>query len=142
MLIPTEVLRQIRGETSEPLVSELSRLLAQAESEKQEKVATQVKSDLVVRGLSLFVRITTEPTAAIYFSRKEIPGYVPIRALHALQSEGWSISNDFYGEEFAVAWKRFPNYDRILVPKSLAFALEALGAPQKHSWALSLFPLA
>jgi SOS response regulatory protein OraA/RecX len=50
-----------------------------------------------------------------------------------LQESG--LIND---EEFAVAWKRFPNYDRILVPKSLAFALEALGAPQKHSWALSL----
>ena len=138
MLIPTQLLRQLRGETSEPLISELRRLLAKSESDHREFVAIQVKSDLVVRGLSLIVRITTEPTAWIYFSRKEIPGYVPIRALNALNSAGWLIANDFYGEEFAFAWKRFPNYDSIIVAKTLAYALEALGAPQKHNWALSL----
>lgn len=136
MLIPIEFLRQLRGETSDPLISELGRLVNQAESEKRELVAIQVKSELVARGLSLIIRIKTETTAWIYFSRKEIPGYLPIRALEALNSDGWSVSNDFYGEEFAVAWKRFPNYDGILLPNSLAFGLEALGAPQQHVWTL------
>ena len=138
MSIPTNLLRQLRGETSQPLISELGRLLDQGESEKREIVAIQVASDLVDRGLSLIVQITPEPTAWIYFSRKEVPGYLPPRALHALNSEGWFIANDFYGEEFAFAWKRFSNYDRMVVPKSLTFALEVLGAPQKHTWALSL----
>ena len=140
MAIPTNLLRQLRGETSEPLISELRRLLDQGESEKREIVAIQIKSDLVVRGLSLIVQMSDELTAWIYISRKEIPGYIPIRCVQALKADDWFISNDEYREEFAVAWKRFSNYDKMLVPKSITWALEALGAPQKHTWELSLSP--
>jgi len=138
MLIPTAFLRQLRGETSEPLISELGRLLDQGASENREFIAIQIKSDLVVRGLSLIVRISNEPTAWIYLSRKEIPGYIPLRCIRELHTDGWSISNDEHGEEFAVTWKHFSNFDKILVPKSITWALEALGAPQKHTWELSL----
>lgn len=140
MLIPTAFLRQLRGETSEPLISELGRLIDQGASENREFIAIQIKSDLVVRGLSLVVRISNEPTAWIYLSRKEVPGYIPIRCIRELHADGWFISNDEHGEEFAVTWKRFSNLDKILVPKSIAGALEALGAPQKHTWELSLYP--
>lgn len=138
MMIPTDFLRHLRGETSEPLISELRRLLDQGESEKREIVAIQIKSDLVVRGLSLIFRMSNEPTAWIYLSRKEIPGYIPIRCIQALNADGWFISNDEYRKEFAVAWKHFSNYDKMLVPKSITWALEALGAPQQHKWELSL----
>lgn len=136
MSISTEFLRQLRGETSKPLISELRRLLEQTDSDNQEIVAIQVESDMVARGLSLIVRIDHEPAAWIYVSRKEIPGFLPIRSVHALHSDGWSISNDSYGEEFSFAWKRFLNYDPVIVPKSIACALEALDAPQKHTWEL------
>lgn len=138
MLIPTDFLRQLRGETSEPLISELARLLDQGASENRKFIAVQIKSDLVVRGLSLVVRISDEPAAWIYLSRKEIPGYIPIRCLRELHADSWFISNDEHGEEFAVTWKRFSNLDKTLLTKSIARALEALGAPQKHTWELSL----
>ena len=78
MLIPTEFLRQLRGETSEPLISELRRLLNEGLADNREVLAIQVESNLVIRGLSLIVQLSNEPTAWIYISRKEIPGYVPL----------------------------------------------------------------
>jgi hypothetical protein len=136
MAIPTNLLRQLRGETSTPLISEVGRLLAKGETKNKDFVAIQVNSDMVMRGLSLIVRISNEPTAWIYISRKEIPGYIPIRSISALNAGGWFIANDLYGEEFAFAWKRFPNYALNSAPTSIASALEALGAPQKHTWEL------
>ncbi len=91
---------------------------------------------MVVRGLSLIFQISVEPIAWIYISRKEIPGYIPFSAVELLNQGGWYISNDDYGQEFAVVWKRFFGEDYSTLTRSLAFAIKALGAPQKHSWKL------
>jgi hypothetical protein len=136
MTSTTEFLRRLRGETSGPLIAELGRLIAKGILDKQSLVGIQVKSDLVSRGLSLIFHHASEPTAWIYISRKEIPGYLPNSAKALLTTQGWSIANDIYGEEFAVAWKQFPSDDQTLVTTDIAHALEALGAPQRSKWHL------
>jgi hypothetical protein len=136
MSIPVKFLRELRGETSEPLIGELNRLMLEGKSYKKTIVAIQVNSNMVARGLSLIFQISVEPIAWIYVSRKEIPGYIPFSSVELLNQGEWFISNDYYGQEFAVVWKRFSGEDQLTLTRSLAFALEALGAPQRHSWKL------
>lgn len=100
-------------------------------------LAAQVESTLVARGLTLIIEGTSSVTSWIYISRREIPGFIPWTLQAKLQSEGWAISNDVYGEEFACVWRRFSGNDVQALAEAICVGLELLGAPQKSSWHLA-----
>ena len=131
------LLREMRGETSLPLIKQLEPILAQVIQAEKSMMAVQVESKLVTRGLTLIFEGGSPITSWIYFSRLEIPGFVPLHAQWGLQGKGWTISNDALGEEFAFAWKLLVGDDAQALAEDVCFALELLGAPQKHSWHLS-----
>lgn len=132
------MLRSMRGETSEPLISELTTALDHAEKNRNSIMTIQVDSTLVAKGLSLIVNFGQTVVARIYVARREIPGFLPFDSTDLLMAIGWKVGSDSYAYEFSLVWKSYPSFEIAQVAEDLARALEALGAPQKHHWKLAV----
>lgn len=132
-----ELLKQMRGETSQPLLDELTRIMQKFKDEHLALLAVQVESNLVTKGLTLFVADTTKLTAFIFLARNEIPGFIPHTALGRLCSANWVVVDDSYGQEFAVVSKHLLEGEVCDIAGQLVQGLEALGALQKRNWQLN-----
>lgn len=131
-----EQLKRMRGETSNPLIDELKRVIQHNFENAGRMVTVQIASDMVSKGLSLFLKTSETPKAWIYLARKEIPGFIPLNVAAELNKTGWQIENDVYGAEFALVSKALVSSDPAEQAVELATGLELLGAPQKRKWVL------
>ena len=131
-----ELLKRMRGETSKPLITELSRIIEVGVDAGSNLIAAQVESELVAKGLSLLLVRSGTLTAWVYLARSEIPGFIAHTVTDRLHQRGWNIVDDRYGVEFAVVSKELRCTDPMEFATELAHGLEALGAPQKHKWEL------
>jgi hypothetical protein len=132
-----EILKFMRGETSQPLLGEVTRMLQKFKHERMGLMTVQVESQLVSKGLTLFVSSATNPTAVIFLARKEIPGFIPLSVLARLHTAGWIVVDDSYQKEFSVVSKKLGEVELRDLAGQIVQGLEALGAPQKHVWQLN-----
>jgi hypothetical protein len=131
-----KLLKSMRGETSKPLVTELSRIIQVGVDAGSNLIAVQVESELVAKGLSLLL-VRSEPfTAWVYLARNEIPGFISHTVADRLHQSGWNILDDRYGTEFAIVSKELFGTHPMDLATELAHGLEAVGAPQKYKWEL------
>lgn len=131
-----ELLKQMRGETSQPLLDELMRIIKIFKDEHMTLMVVQVESQLVTKGLTLFLSSGPKPTAFIFLARREVPGFIPYPALGRLASANWVVVDDSYGKEFSVVSKELAEGEISDIALQLVHGLEALGAPQRHIWKL------
>lgn len=129
-------LKLLRGETSQPLREEIKGLLNGASDASVFSCAVQVESTMLLKGISLLVDFGQPIAVRLYFSRREIPGFLPPLVKQELVSLGWEIYNDVLGEEFALVYRMFGQGLDIRIEDEVTKALETLGAPKKHSWKL------
>lgn len=133
-----ELLKLMRGETSQPLLDEVTRTLQKFNDEQMTLMAVQVDSQLIAKGLTMFVSSGDKPTAFIFLARKEISGFIPPAEIVRLSSANWVVVDDSYCKEFSVVSKELVEGEVSEIALQLVQGLEALGAPQKRIW--KLFP--
>lgn len=131
-----DIIKRMRGETSDPLVQELTRLIGEGREKNHNALIVQVKSELVVKGLTLILSLDTQPNAWIFLARKEVPGFLPLSVLRLLMQANWVVVADAFGQEFSAISKTLVGSKPIELASDLISGLEALGAPQMASWDL------
>ncbi len=132
-----EVINWLRGETSQPLMLELNRILTRLSQSHENSCAVQVPTTLARNGLSLLI-YRTEPTltVTIYYSRDEIPGYLSFPKLGQIDALKWQIHNDRLGMKYACVWRIYPTWGIHEVVEEMCRVLETLGVPRRKSWEL------
>lgn len=133
----TPLLRQMRGETSLPLIEELGRLVSDAQKAGRSRVCVQLESRIFGTGLSVVFDLAERFCARVYFSWSDVRGLLPRGLRQSLVEAGWQIEGDNRTFEFAVSFKIF---EELYTPEHLAntvIALETLGIPRKKHWKLN-----
>jgi hypothetical protein len=131
-----DIIKRMRGETSDPLVQELASLIGEGREKNHNALIVQVKSELVVRGLTLILSLDTQPNAWIFLARKEVPGFLPPSVLRLLMQANWVVVADAFGQEFSAISKTLAVSKPIELASDLVLGLEALGTPQMLHWEL------
>ena len=133
-----ELIKWLRGDTSEPLRNELLRTLSSLLEGQENVCAFQAPSTIARNGLSVIIhKVNENLTISIYYARAEIPGYLSHSKLAVIKNAKWEITGDYLGLAFACVWKIYSNLHISLVAQEMVIVLETLGLPRRKNWDLA-----
>ena len=131
------LLREMRGETPVPLQDALFSALTEMVNNDANYLTVQVPSNSLSKGVSLIVDAREAINIRLCYARAEMGGFMPPKVHESLTGNGWTVSGDSYGQEFAVVACTLESMDFRRVAAVIGTGLEILGVPQKTHWSLA-----